>query len=184
MNKIFASAQDAVKDIPDGATAYKCAPPIRERDNRERLWAALRDGDLDLVASDHSPCTPRLKQGDFIAAWGGISGVQLGLSVVWTEARARGFTVADVARWMCAAPARLAGLSGRKGSIAVGHDADLVVWRPEDTFVVDAERLQHRHPVTPYAGATLHGVVLQTYVRGVLVHERGSVAPTPMGAFV
>ncbi len=177
----------AAEEIPDGATAYKCAPPIRGRDNRELLWDALASGDLDLVASDHSPCSPGLKKleaGDFAAAWGGISGVQLGLAVTWTEARRRGFGVEDLARWMCAGPARLAGLVGRKGAIAPGYDADLVVWQPDESFTVEPARLQHRHPVTPYAGAELFGVVEQTFVRGVLVHERGQVAPEPTGRFL
>jgi allantoinase len=177
----------AAEEIPDGATAYKCAPPIRERANRERLWQALADGELDLVASDHSPCAPRLKRleaGDFAAAWGGISGVQLGLSVTWTEARRRGFSVLDVCRWMCAAPARLAGLQARKGALAVGLDADLVIWRPEERFVVEPGRLWHRHPVTPYAGAELDGVIEQTFVRGELVYDAGELRARPTGRFL
>ncbi|MBK9758154.1 MAG: allantoinase AllB, partial [Nannocystis sp.] len=130
----------AAEDIADGATAFKCAPPIRERDNRELLWQALRSGVLELVASDHSPCAPALKQqelGDFQAAWGGISGLQLALSVVWTEARARGCSLLDVVRWMCAAPAALAGMSGRKGSLCAGADADIVIFRDDQTSTVE-----------------------------------------------
>jgi allantoinase len=166
----------AAEEIPDGATAYKCAPPIREAENRERLWRALAEGTLDLVASDHSPCTPALKKleaGDFAAAWGGISGVQLGLPVVWTEARRRGFGLADVVRWMCVAPARLAGLAGRKGALAPGADADLVVFQPDEPFTVRPQGLEHRHKITPYAGATLDGVVEATYLRGERVYHRG-----------
>jgi allantoinase len=174
----------AAEEIPDGATAFKCAPPIREADNRELLWRALAEGTLDLVASDHSPCTPALKKleaGDFAAAWGGISGVQLGLAVVWTEARRRGFGLADVVRWMCAAPARLAGLAGRKGVIAPGADADLVVFQPDERFTVRPQGLHHRHKITPYAGAELEGVVETTYLRGEVVYDRGTHAARPAG---
>jgi allantoinase len=174
----------AAEDIPDGATAFKCAPPIRERDNRERLWQALRDGTLELVASDHSPCSPHLKhqeRGDFEAAWGGISGLQLALSVVWTEARARGFTIEDVVRWMCSAPARLAGISTIKGRIAPGADADLVFFHADAAQIVAPPRILHRHKVTPYAGRTLHGVVDSTYVRGRRVWHRGALEDTAHG---
>jgi allantoinase len=158
----------AAEEVPDGATEYKCAPPIREAAEREALWRALLDGDLDLVASDHSPCPPAMKgaDGDFFAAWGGIASLQLALPAVWTGARARGAGVERVARWMCAGPARLAGLGTRKGAVAVGADADLVVWDPDATFEVDPARLHHRHPVTPYAGRALSGVVRATYVAG------------------
>jgi allantoinase len=172
------------EEIPDGATAFKCAPPIRERDNRERLWQALAEGTLDLVASDHSPCSPALKKleaGDFAAAWGGISGVQLGLAVTWTEARRRGFGLADVVAWMCAAPARLAGLAGRKGTIAPGADADLVVFAPEERFTVATTAIHHRHKITPYVGATLDGAIAATYLRGERIYHRGVHAPQPAG---
>jgi allantoinase len=161
----------AAEDIPDGATQFKCCPPIRERANRERLWAALREGIIDCVVSDHSPCPPALKAaelGDFGAAWGGISSVQLALPVVWTQARARGHTLDDIARWMAAGPVALAGLPG-KGAIAPGMDADLVAFAPEDTFIVRPERLYHRHRLTPYAGQRLHGVVRRTWLRGAPV---------------
>lgn len=174
----------AAEDIPDGATAFKCAPPIRERDNRERLWQALRDGTLELVASDHSPCSPHLKhqeRGDFEAAWGGISGLQIALPVVWTEAHARGFDIADIVRWMCTAPAALAGISTRKGRIAPGFDADLVIFRDDETQTVEPSRVLHRHKVTPYAGRTLLGVVDSTYVRGQRVWHRGALADDPHG---
>ncbi len=158
----------AAEDIPDGGTQFKCAPPIRERANRERLWRALRDGTIDCVVSDHSPCPPALKHladGDFGAAWGGISSVQLALPVVWTQARERGFSLDDVARWMAARPAEIAGLAG-KGRIAPGFDADLVAFAPDDGFDVRPERLRHRHKVTPYAGQRLRGVVRRTWLRG------------------
>jgi allantoinase len=158
----------AAEDIPDGATAYKCSPPIREAANRELLWRGLRDGVLRLVVSDHSPCTAAMKEldsGDFRAAWGGISSLQLGLPAVWTQASRRGFTLADVAAWMAGQPARLAGLS-RKGQIAPGYDADFCVFAPEEEFIVDTARLYHRHPVTPYANHRLRGVVRRTILRG------------------
>lgn len=153
--------------IPDGATELKCCPPIRDAANRERLWAALAAGDIDLVVSDHSPCTAELKgsDGDFAAAWGGIASLQLGLPVVWSAARERGVTLADVVRWMATAPARLVGLEG-KGEIAVGADADLCVFAPDEPWVVDPARLHHRNPVSAYAGRTLTGTVRQTWLRG------------------
>jgi allantoinase len=171
----------AAEDVPDGATQFKCCPPIRERANRERLWLALREGVIDCVVSDHSPCPPSLKRmehgeknygdmnhGDFGAAWGGISSVQVALPVVWTQARARGHSLDDVARWMAAGPAAVAGLAG-KGGIAPGLDADLVAFAPDDSFTVRPERLLHRHRLTPYAGQRLHGVVRRTWLRGALV---------------
>jgi allantoinase len=159
----------AAEDVPDGATQFKCCPPIRDRANRDRLWQALREGVIDCVVSDHSPCPPELKRldrGDFGAAWGGISSVQLSLPVVWTQARERGFSLDDVARWMAARPAEIAGLAA-KGSIAPGFDADLVAFAPGESFAVDPRRLHHRHRLTPYAGQRLHGVVRRTWLRGV-----------------
>ncbi len=175
------------EDVPDGATVFKCAPPIREHANREALWRALADGTLDLIASDHSPCSPGLKAieaGDFVAAWGGVAGLQLALSVTWTQARARGHGLGDIARWMSAAPARLAGLSDRKGAIAPGRDADLVVFAADDTFTVTPAAIQHRHRITPYVGETLSGVVHSTYLRGHLVWERGRAVATDLGALI
>ncbi|MGY1673419.1 allantoinase AllB [Geodermatophilus sp. SYSU D00710] len=156
----------AAEEVPDGDTAFKCCPPIRESAHRAALWDALRAGDVDLVVSDHSPCTPELKRldvGDFGLAWGGIAGLQVALPAVWTGARARGIGLAEVVRWMSAAPARLAGLPG-KGAIAVGRDADLVAFAPDERFTVG--RLEHRNPVTPYAGRELTGVVRRTWLRG------------------
>jgi allantoinase len=158
----------AAEDIPDGATEYACCPPIRDCANREQLWQALADGTLDLIVSDHSPCAPQLKHlhtGDFAAAWGGISSLQISLPVVWTQARQRGFGLADIARWMSERPALLAGLP-RKGRIAAGYDADLCVLAPEEEFTVTPETLHHKHPITPYAGSVLHGVVRRTWLRG------------------
>ena len=158
----------AAEEVPDGATEYKCAPPIREAENRDALWRGLAEADIDLVVSDHSPCTPELKHldvGDFGAAWGGIASLELGLPAVWTEARRRGHGLADVVRWMAERPARVAGLQ-RKGRIAVGCDADFTVLAPDDEFVVDPAKLHSRHPITPYAGRTLAGVVRDTWLRG------------------
>lgn len=170
--------------IPDGATAFKCAPPIRDRAAQDGLWQGLADGVIDLVASDHSPCPPDMKSlaaGDFMAAWGGIASLQLTLPALWTGAQARGFGLDDLARWLCAGPAGLAGLDGRKGRLAVGYDADFVVWNPEETFVVRPEHLYHRHPLTPYAGRTLHGVVRETWLRGERVFDRGTFWSRPRG---
>lgn len=156
----------AAEEVPDGATPFKCCPPIREQFHRRALWTALQAGDVDLVVSDHSPCTPDLKlldRGDFGAAWGGIASLQVALPAVWTGARARGIPLADVVRWMAVEPARLAGLPG-KGAIAVGRDADLVAFAPDGRWTVGG--LRHRNPVTPYAGRELHGVVRRTWLRG------------------
>ena len=172
------------EEIADGATEFKCAPPIRERENRELLWAALGDGTIDLVASDHSPCPPPMKlkdEGDFLRAWGGISSLQLGLPVVWTEAQRRGYAVSRLTRWMCAVPARLAGLEKRKGSLAAGCDADIVIWNPEAKFRVDPAELQHRHKLTPYAGREFAGVVETTFLRGRKIFDRGEFSASPIG---
>src|SRR5262249_47646716 len=154
--------------IPIGETPFKCAPPIREAANREALWLALGEGVLDLVASDHSPCTPGLKRldaGDFVAAWGGVSGLQLSLPVMWTEASQRGHALAALVGWMCAGPARLARLD-HKGAIAVGNDADLVVFDEDGRTSVTAEAIHHRHKATPYDGEVLRGAIEATYLRG------------------
>jgi allantoinase len=154
--------------IADGATEFKCCPPIREADNREELWRALAGGDIDCVVSDHSPCTPELKRrevGEFGLAWGGISSLQVGLPAVWTQARLRGHTLLDVVRWMAQRPAQIAMLQ-QKGSIERGYHADFAVFAPDDAFVVDPERLYHRNPVTPYAHRPLAGVVRSTWLRG------------------
>ncbi|HEX8634947.1 MAG TPA: allantoinase AllB [Pyrinomonadaceae bacterium] len=166
----------AAEDVPDGATEFKCCPPVRERENREQLWDALDTGALDLIVSDHSPCPPELKrraEGDFLAAWGGIASLQLRLPVVWTEAQARGHAIERVVEWLAAAPARLVGLDGRKGAIQTGCDADLVVFRPAEQFRVEPAMLHHRHKLTPYAGRLLRGVVETTYLRGAPIYERG-----------
>jgi allantoinase len=171
-------------DVPAGATEFKCAPPIRDGDHREALWRGLRSATLGMVASDHSPAPPAMKcRGDFARAWGGIASIELGLPAVWTEARVRGFGVADLARWMSEAPAALAGLS-RKGRIAPGYDADLVLWHPDEEFTVDESRLQQRHPLTPYAGRRLRGSVRTTFVRGQRVWDSGALVQARAGVLV
>jgi allantoinase len=163
-------------EIPDGATEFKCCPPIRDAANRDALWAALRAGDIDMVVSDHSPCTVDLKRrgdGDFGQAWGGIASVQLGLSAVWTQARRRGVDLLYVVHWMATAPADRVGLPW-KGRIEVGADADLCVFAPDAEFVVDPARLAHRNPVTAYAGRRLHGVVRGSWLRGTRVGPRAA----------
>jgi allantoinase len=170
--------------IANGATLSKCAPPIRSRENCERLWQGLRDGTIDLVGTDHSPCPPALKrlaEGNFRSAWGGIASLSLALPLMWSEASRRGFTLRDVARWMAAAPARLAGCDTRKGRIAAGCDADLVVFDPDREFIVTEDRLHYRHPVSPYLGETLRGVVKATYLRGSPVFAEGEFPGEPGG---
>ena len=166
-------------EVPDGATEFKCCPPIRDAGNRDLLWQGLAAGDIDLVVTDHSPCLPELKRrdlGDFGQAWGGIASLQLGLPAVWTGARERGHGLADVVGWMATAPADRVGLSDR-GRIEVGASADLCVFAPDETFVVDPARLHHRNPVSAYAGRTLTGTVRQTWLHGVLV----DIAAAPRG---
>ncbi|MFJ4592921.1 allantoinase AllB [Kitasatospora sp. NPDC088861] len=174
----------AAEQVPDGGTAFKCCPPIRDETNRDLLWQALADGEFIAVVSDHSPSTPDLKllpeyggSGDFAAAWGGIASLQLGLPAIWTEARRRGHGLADVVRWMSAGPAELVGLTGVKGAIAAGCDADLVAFDPDGEFAVHPRELRHRNPVTPYAGRTLTGAVRTTWLRGRAV----DVSAEPFG---
>jgi len=163
----------AAEEVPEGATLFKCCPPIREAANQDALWEGLGAGTIDLVVTDHSPCPPELKlleEGDFGAAWGGVSSLQLGLSVVWSEARRRGHSMAEVVGWMAQRPAELVGLT-RKGRIAPGADADLVVFAPDEPFVVDTAGLHHRHPITPYAGRALTGTVRTTWLRGEIAGD-------------
>ncbi|KAF9973799.1 hypothetical protein BGZ65_009072, partial [Modicella reniformis] len=171
--------------VPEGATEYKCCPPIREDENRETLWDALKDGTIDYVVSDHSPCVVELKlmdAGDFLGAWGGIGGLQFGIPVVWTEARGRGCTIQDLTKWQSYNTAHQVGLGDEKGSIKVGADADFVIWNPEETFVVKKEIIEFKNKVTPYMGRTLYGVVKETYVRGQKVWSKGEFASeVPLG---
>lgn len=165
-----------------GATVFACAPPIRDTVNRDRLWAALADGTIGVISTDHSPCPPALKAlgtGDFAAAWGGIASLQLGLAAVWTQAQARRLPLEHVIRWMSTAPAELVGLRG-KGALAPGNDADIVIWDPDSTWTVAAAGLQHRHPITPYDRMRLRGQVRATYLRGEPVYD-GRVVGPPTG---
>jgi allantoinase len=172
--------------IPAGATEFKCCPPIRENENRERLWQGLAEGTIEMIVSDHSPCPASMKlreTGDFMAAWGGIASLQLRLPVVWTEARRRGFALRELTNWLCANPARQVSLASRKGAIATGCDADVVIWNPDREFVVDGARLEHRHKLTPYESETLSGVVEKTFLRGRKIYDDGpeDAVITPMG---
>lgn len=172
----------AADEIPSRATEFKCCPPIRERGNRERLWDGLAEGTIDMIVSDHSPCPAGMKNrnlGDFFGAWGGISSLQIRLPVVWTEAQRRGFSFQDLAKWLCENPARQVNLESRKGMIAVGHDADLVIWEPHREFTVDAKALRHRHKITPYHGKQLNGIVQETFLRGRKIYDDGKLTSQP-----
>lgn len=172
------------EQISDGATQFKCAPPVRSAKNREELWAELCEGVIDMVATDHSPCPPEMKrfdEGRFDRAWGGIASLSTALSVMWTEIAQRGMGLQEIARWMCAAPALLAGLSARVGTIAPGYDANLVRFDPEATWRVTPEALHYRHKISPYMGETLRGVVRSTVVRGIEVYREGSFPAPPQG---
>lgn len=174
----------ASEKIPDGATEFKCCPPIREHENREELWQGLAGGTIDFIVSDHSPCPADLKlreSGDFMKAWGGIASLQLRLPVIWTEARRRGFSLLEVTKWLCTNPARQVSLASQKGAIAVGNDADIVIWNPDQEFVVDAEALRHRHKITPYEGEKLSGVVQKTFLRGIKIYDDGQFLEEPLG---
>ena len=174
----------AAEEIANGETQFKCAPPIRGRENREALWQGLRDGVIDLIATDHSPCSLEMKQkldGDFRAAWGGIAGVSLALPVVWTEARRRGFALPDVVHWMAEGPAHLAGCEEKKGRLAKGFDADFVVFDAQAEWSVSEAQLHYRHAVSPYLGETLTGKVLRTFLRGECVFKEGIFSSPPGG---
>jgi allantoinase len=174
----------AAEEVPQGATEFKCCPPIRERENREELWDGLRYGTIGLIVSDHSPCPGEMKlrdSGNFMKAWGGIASLQLRLPVVWTEARRRGFSLLDLTRWLCANPARQVSLAPQKGSITPGSDADLVIWSPDEPFTITPSSLHHRHKLTPYAGEVLSGVVQQTFLRGRPIYDRGQFLAARLG---
>jgi allantoinase len=174
----------AAEDIPDGDTRFKCAPPIRSSAEREQLWNALIAGEIDLIATDHSPAPPamkRLADGDFVAAWGGIASLQVGLAAVWTEARERGVSPEKIARWMSEAPAHLARLSPHKGNLTVGADADFVIWDPDGETLVDQTALYHRHPLTPYHGRRLAGEVKTTVLGGEVIYDDDVCAGVPKG---
>jgi allantoinase len=163
--------------ITSGATQFKCAPPIREHANREKLWQGLQDGTIDFIVSDHSPCTPQLKRlevGEFEKAWGGISGIQFSFPVIWTEMKRRGLSVRQVSDWMSARVAEFGGLGSSKGRMAPGMDADLVIWDPDASFTVRSDAVLHKNRLTPYEGNELFGKVTQTWVRGQCVYQDGS----------
>jgi allantoinase len=173
----------AAETIPAHATEFKCCPPIREGENREKLWHGLADGTIDMIVSDHSPCPGEMKLreiGDFMAAWGGIASLQLRLPVTWTEARRRGFSLRELTDWLCFNPARQISLDGRKGAIAEGCDADVVIWNPNREFAVDGSHLEHRHKLTPYHGESLAGVVEKTFLRGRKIYD-GGLDDMPVG---
>jgi allantoinase len=175
------------ESIRDYATQFKCAPPIRNSKNRAALWQGLRAGVIDLVVTDHSPCPPEMKHfntGSFRSAWGGVSSLSVSLPAVWTEASQRGFGITDVVRWMAEAPAKLAGLEQRKGRIAPGLDADLVLFDPAAEFEVSEAELYFRHPCTPYLGRLLRGEVKATIVRGQTCFDRGCVQAAAVGSEV
>ncbi|HEY1985769.1 MAG TPA: allantoinase AllB [Terracidiphilus sp.] len=173
----------AAEEIPDGATEFKCAPPIRRAENREALWGALADGVIDMVATDHSPCPPEMKRRDecrWDQAWGGIASLGLALPVMWTAMMRRGLgsveSLEHLGQWMAAAPAKLAGLAGRKGAFKEGADADIVVFDPDCAWTVDEKHLHFRHKLSPYAGAGLRGRVMETWLRGAPVFSCASTA--------
>ena len=177
----------AAEEIPDRATQFKCCPPIRERENREQLWSALANNTIDMIVSDHSPCPPELKlpeTGNFLEAWGGISSLQLRLPAVWTESKQRGFSLDQLARWLCSAPARLVGLEQQKGALEVGSDADIVIWNPDKQFQVEGAALHHRHKLTPYEGRRLEGVVEKTFLRGRKIYDDGKFIGEPGGVLL
>jgi allantoinase len=176
----------AAETIPSKATEFKCCPPIRESENREKLWRGLAEGTIEMIVSDHSPCPGEMKvreTGDFMAAWGGIASLQLRLPVTWTEARRRGFSLRELTTWLCTNPARQVSLASRKGRLAPGCDADIIIWNPDRDFVVDGKHLEHRHKLTPYHGESLQGVVEKTFLRGRKIYDEG-LTDSPLGHMV
>ena len=174
----------AAEDIPDGATLIKCAPPIRTRANREALWQALRNGAIDMIVTDHSPCPPEMKRtetGRFDLAWGGIASLSIALSIIHTECARRGFSLDQVARWMSTAPATLAGLSHKAGSLEAGREANFILFDTETEFTVTPDKLHYRHLISAYMGETLRGTVKATYLRGKAIYQDGLISDTPHG---
>jgi allantoinase len=173
--------------IRSGRTEFKCGPPVRDLQNSKKLWTALGKNAIDFIVSDHSPSPPAMKcldSGDFLKAWGGISSLQLGLSVIWTKMSGRNISLKHLVRWMSSGPARLAGLEKHKGAIAIGYDADMVVWNPEKRFIVRPKMLQHRHKLTPYANHSLRGIVEATFLRGEMICDRGRFLGAPRGTLL
>ncbi|HAY35089.1 MAG TPA: allantoinase AllB [Ignavibacteria bacterium] len=173
--------------IPDKNTGFKCTPPIRDKDNKEKLWKAVKDGVIDLIVSDHSPCPDEMKftaEGNFKNAWGGISGIQLGLSAVWTEAEKRGFSIHYISKLMSAGPAKLIGMEKVKGKIEKGFDADIIIFDPDKTFTVSGKNLFHKNKLTPYEGEKLKGKVISTYLRGNKIYGNGTIIGNPIGKII
>ena len=176
----------SAEEVSEGLTQYKCCPPIREQENQDKLWEGVLSGVIDFIASDHSPCTPDLKVpelGDFQKAWGGISSLELGLSIIWTAGARYNITLSDLAQWLSTKPAQFAGVSG-KGSISVGNDADIIAFDPEHVREIDAAKLHHRNPVSPYNGKHLRGYVTHTWLRGTLIYQQGEFKGAPQGKFL
>jgi allantoinase len=174
----------AAEEIADGATLLKCAPPIRSKENQQHLWQGLRDGTIDMVVTDHSPCPPAMKRQDtgrFDLAWGGIASLSLAASIIHTECCRRGFTLDDIVRWMSSAPAALAGISHRAGALEAGRDANFVIFDSGAEFTVTADKLHYRHTISPYLNEKLQGTVKATYLRGEAVYRDGSFASKPSG---
>ncbi len=174
----------SAEEIPDGQTLLKCAPPIRSKKNQQQLWNGLRDGSVDMIVTDHSPCPPAMKRTDsgrFDLAWGGIASISLALPVIYTECQRRGFILDDIVRWMSSAPAALAGVSHLAGALEAGRDANFIVFDTNAEFTVTTDRLHYRHPISPYLNEPLRGVVKATYLRGEAVYHEGNFAATPSG---
>ncbi|MBK8981474.1 MAG: allantoinase AllB [Ignavibacteria bacterium] len=175
------------ENIPEKNTVFKCTPPIRDNDNREKLWKAVKDGVIDMIVSDHSPCPDDMKfttEGNFKKAWGGISGIQLGLSAVWTESEKRGFSIPDISKLMSAGPAKLIGMEKVKGKIEKGFDADIIIFDPDKTFTVDSKILFHKNKLTPYEGEKLKGKVIATYLRGNKIYDNGKIIDKLYGKII
>ena len=173
--------------IGDGRTEFKCAPPIRDHANREKLWDALEAGILDFVATDHSPAPPALKHvldGNFQRAWGGIASLQLALPALWTLAKRKNISLMNILKWLSDAPARFANLHNRKGVIKQGLDADLVIWSPEENFTVSENQIHHKHKLTPYLGETLFGVVKETWLNGSKIYADGKFIHLNQGSII
>ncbi|XP_072751613.1 allantoinase-like [Anoplolepis gracilipes] len=169
------------EEIPKGSTEFKCCPPIRKKSNREQLWQGIKNGTLDMVVSDHSPCVPELKNGNFLTAWGGISSLQFGLSLIWTAARTRDMSFSDISKLLSSQPAKLCGLEDRKGNLSVGMDADFVIWNPEETIKIETNNIYHKNKLTPYQGNILYGKVIATVLRGQFIFKKGKFLDEPVG---
>ncbi|KAL6427571.1 hypothetical protein ACFW04_008806 [Cataglyphis niger] len=172
----------AAEDIPESSTEFKCCPPIRRKNNREQLWQGIKSGTLDMIVSDHSPCVPELKiRGNFLTAWGGISSLQFGLSLMWTAARTRDMSLSEISKLLSSQPARLCGLDDRKGNLSEGMDADFVIWDPEETIKIETSNIYHKNKLTPYKGKILFGKVIATVLRGQFIFREGKIVEKSMG---